>query len=259
MRRRLRVVDHRHGRRRPGDARRPEAPPRPARRRAARRRGSPAPGRSRRAPSCARSEKSGVKSAATISATAKTAAKAAMIDNSQLSPRNVAQIGDLAHQRLDHRGRRGRPRPPRDPAEDRQRLAHEAARIGEDRRDDDHQRHDAVDEGEAVHVASLRVSLRRTLRLRTRSGPRIGAITQPGHRPRAFAPRGSMAAVKPSFRASFNRFSVWATGRSAPERLISPKPPCRRAARRPRAPRSAPRRRRGRRRAPDAQPPATLR
>jgi hypothetical protein len=32
-----------------------------------------------------------------------------------------------------------------------------------------------------------------------------------------------MAEVKPSFRASFNLFSVWLTGRSAPERLISPK------------------------------------
>ena len=64
----------------------------------------------------------------------------------------VAQDRDLAHQRLEH-GREGEAGDGGDdPADDRQRLAHEAAGVGEDRREDDDGEHDAVDECEAVHV-----------------------------------------------------------------------------------------------------------
>ena len=86
---------------------------------------------------CTTPASSGVKSETMISAITKTTAKPARIAELAAGAEDVAQHRDLAHQRRDHRreGEAGQRRD--DPADDRQRLAHEAAGVGEDGRDDD--------------------------------------------------------------------------------------------------------------------------
>ena len=64
----------------------------------------------------------------------------------------VAQDRDLAHQGLEHRGEVEAGEGGDDPAGDRERLAHEAAGVGEDGGEGDDGQDDAVDECEAGHV-----------------------------------------------------------------------------------------------------------
>ena len=67
----------------------------------------------------------------------------------------IAQHRDFLDQRLRAFGKdKGQHRRP-DPARNRHGLAHEAARIGEDRRKYDDEGHDAVDQGKAFHPTLL--------------------------------------------------------------------------------------------------------
>src|SRR5690606_15062984 len=107
----------------------------------------------------------------------------------------------------------------RDPAADRQQLAHDAAAERQQPRDDDDRDDDEI---EGVHRGpSGSVANRRTSSARCLSA-RVSRPSAP--RPRA-ARRlaGRMARLKPSFAASLMRLSIWLTGRTSPDSPSSPK------------------------------------
>src|SRR6185437_6003398 len=117
------------------------------------------------------------------------------------------------------------------PSNDRQRLLDEAAGEGEHAGHHDHRHHGEV---EAVHRTtpggargrdgrrgsppSNRSTRSRRWRISRRATPPVGSRSLP--RPRK---RGTSAVVKPSLPASLRRASACPTGRTSPERPISPK------------------------------------